>query len=85
MGAGSTDTPSPPSAARAAPSWAITPSVQTVTSAAAFDDVVAVFELEKAAYEIVYEANNRPSWITIPERGLRRAAARLERRESGAA
>jgi predicted trehalose synthase len=45
----------------------------------AFRDVVAVFELEKAAYEIVYEANNRPDWIAIPRRGLAVAAARLGR------
>lgn len=42
-------------------------------------EVVAVFEIEKAAYEIVYEANNRPDWIAIPERGLLTAAARLDR------
>jgi maltose alpha-D-glucosyltransferase/alpha-amylase len=48
-------------------------------SAAAFRDVVAVFEVEKAAYEIVYEANNRPAWIAIPQRGLTAAAARLGR------
>ena len=53
-------------------------------SEAAFGDVVAVFELEKAAYEIVYEANNRPDWIAIPQRGLVRAAASLQRREPGA-
>ena len=46
-------------------------------SPAAFRDVVAVFELEKAAYEVVYEANNRPDWIAIPKRGLVSAAARL--------
>jgi trehalose synthase-fused probable maltokinase len=38
---------------------------------------VSVFEVEKAAYEIVYEANNRPEWIGIPRKGLARAAARL--------
>jgi maltokinase len=54
-------------------------------SEAAFDEVVAVFELEKAAYEIVYEANNRPAWIQIPKRGLLTAAARLSRNEAGAA
>jgi trehalose synthase-fused probable maltokinase len=43
----------------------------------ALGDVVAVFELEKAAYEIVYEANNRPDWIAIPRRGLLSAIARL--------
>jgi maltose alpha-D-glucosyltransferase/alpha-amylase len=51
----------------------------------AFRDVVAVFELEKAAYEIVYEANNRPDWIAIPKRGLLSAAGRLGRKEAGAA
>jgi trehalose synthase-fused probable maltokinase len=45
----------------------------------AFAGVVAVFELEKAAYEVVYEANNRPDWIAIPRRGLVRAASRLAR------
>jgi predicted trehalose synthase len=48
-------------------------------SDSALGDVVAVFELEKAAYEIVYEANNRPDWIAIPRRGLATAAARLGR------
>ena len=36
----------------------------------AFRRAVAVFELEKAAYEVVYEANNRPGWIDIPLRGV---------------
>jgi maltose alpha-D-glucosyltransferase/alpha-amylase len=35
---------------------------------------IAVLEVEKAAYEIVYEANNRPDWIAIPVRGVIRAA-----------
>jgi trehalose synthase-fused probable maltokinase len=43
------------------------------------------FELEKAAYEVVYEANHRPDWIGIPRRGLLRAAARLRRSASAAA
>jgi maltokinase len=38
---------------------------------------VAAFEVEKAAYEVVYEANNRPDWIAIPLRGLVRAVAQL--------
>jgi maltose alpha-D-glucosyltransferase/alpha-amylase len=42
-----------------------------------FARVVAVFEVEKAAYEVVYEAGNRPDWMPIPRRGLARAAARL--------
>ena len=30
-----------------------------------------LFTLEKACYEIVYEANNRPAWLPIPVRGVR--------------
>lgn len=47
---------------------------------------VAAFEVEKAAYEILYEANHRPAWIAIPLAGLVRACARLgEVRPAGAA
>lgn len=31
-----------------------------------FDQLLAVFELEKALYELQYEANNRPDWLEIP-------------------
>jgi maltose alpha-D-glucosyltransferase/alpha-amylase len=51
---------------------------------AAFVRAVAVFELEKAAYEVVYEANNRPDWLAIPTGGLLRAAARLAPRAGAA-
>jgi predicted trehalose synthase len=44
---------------------------------AAFTRAVAVFVLEKAAYEIVYEARHRPDWVRIPVDGLTRAAAAL--------
>jgi maltose alpha-D-glucosyltransferase/alpha-amylase len=43
----------------------------------AFERAVAAFELEKAAYEVVYEAGHRPDWVPIPARGLRRAADAL--------
>jgi maltose alpha-D-glucosyltransferase/alpha-amylase len=46
-------------------------------SADALARAVAVFELEKAAYEVVYEANNRPDWVAIPAQGLVSAAARM--------
>jgi trehalose synthase-fused probable maltokinase len=52
--------------------------------AAAFDRAVAAFELEKAAYEIVYEASHRPAWLAIPVRGLVSAVARLRAVESSA-
>jgi predicted trehalose synthase len=29
-------------------------------------DVLSVFELDKAVYELNYEINNRPSWVVIP-------------------
>src|SRR5581483_7490990 len=54
-------------------------------SAAAFARAVAVFELEKAAYEVVYEANHRPDWLPIPRQGLVRASARLTAGAAGAA
>jgi predicted trehalose synthase len=49
-----------------------------------FDRAVAAFALEKAAYEIVYEASQRPAWLGIPVRGLVSAAARIAGRESSA-
>jgi len=32
--------------------------------------VLAVFELEKAVYELGYEMNNRPDWIWVPLQGV---------------
>jgi len=48
--------------------------------ATALTRALAVLELEKAAYEVVYEANNRPDWIAIPVRGLERAARAVQAR-----
>jgi maltose alpha-D-glucosyltransferase/alpha-amylase len=39
-------------------------------------DLLNFFLLEKAAYELVYEAANRPAWITIPLHGLQRLMGR---------
>src|SRR5258708_30787841 len=36
-----------------------------------------LFLIEKAAYEIRYEAANRPTWLGIPVRGLHTIAAQL--------
>ena len=36
----------------------------------AFDQLLAVFELEKAVYELRYELNNRPDWVGIPVAGI---------------
>lgn len=34
--------------------------------------LLTAFELEKACYEVVYEANNRPDWTWLPLEGLER-------------
>ena len=43
-----------------------------VPSGAALDKLLAVFELEKAVYELRYELNHRPDWLRIPVEGIRR-------------
>jgi maltose alpha-D-glucosyltransferase/alpha-amylase len=42
--------------------------------------LIELFLIEKAAYEIGYEAGNRPAWIGIPLRGLIMLAKRLLKR-----
>jgi maltose alpha-D-glucosyltransferase / alpha-amylase len=42
--------------------------------------LIELFLIEKAAYEIGYEAGNRPAWIGIPLRGLTMLAKRLLKR-----
>ncbi|MGH2897426.1 MAG: maltokinase N-terminal cap-like domain-containing protein [Solirubrobacteraceae bacterium] len=38
----------------------------------ATDKLLAIFELEKAVYELRYELDNRPDWVSIPVAGIRR-------------
>jgi len=38
----------------------------------AMSQLLAVFELEKAIYELRYELNNRPDWVAIPVAGIAR-------------
>jgi trehalose synthase-fused probable maltokinase len=39
---------------------------------AASEQLLAIFELEKAVYELRYELNNRPDWVRIPVAGILR-------------
>jgi trehalose synthase-fused probable maltokinase len=39
---------------------------------AAIANLLSIFELEKAIYELRYELDNRPEWVTIPVAGIRR-------------
>ncbi len=36
------------------------------------EKLLAVFELEKAVYELRYELDNRPDWVRIPVAGIER-------------
>jgi maltose alpha-D-glucosyltransferase/alpha-amylase len=42
-----------------------------------------LFLIEKAAYEIAYEAAHRPTWISVPVAGLARLTTRITRKEMG--
>jgi predicted trehalose synthase len=35
-------------------------------------NLLSIFELEKAIYELRYELDNRPAWVPIPVAGIRR-------------
>jgi maltokinase len=43
-----------------------------VPSGSTMEKLLAVFELEKAVYELRYELNNRPDWVKIPVAGIQR-------------
>jgi maltose alpha-D-glucosyltransferase/alpha-amylase len=45
---------------------------------------LAVFEVEKAAYEVCYEARHRPAWVPLARQGLLRALAHLAAAEPAA-
>jgi maltose alpha-D-glucosyltransferase/alpha-amylase len=52
---------------------------QEASGALVDGDLLSFFLIEKAAYELAYEAANRPSWLLIPVNGLARLAARLQK------
>ncbi len=43
-----------------------------IPSGQALDRLLALFELEKAVYELRYELDNRPDWVPIPVAGIAR-------------
>jgi maltose alpha-D-glucosyltransferase/alpha-amylase len=49
-------------------------------ASACLDDVTRLFVIAKAAYEVDYEAANRPGWLAIPMSGLAAELSRAERR-----
>ncbi|WP_244816822.1 maltose alpha-D-glucosyltransferase [Caballeronia sp. Lep1P3] len=56
---------------------AIASSPEPIAAESAFSALLDLFLIEKAAYEIRYEAANRPTWIGLPLRGLASLASRL--------
>jgi maltose alpha-D-glucosyltransferase/alpha-amylase len=50
---------------------------------AAARSLLDLFLIEKAAYEIAYEAANRPTWIGVPVAGLARLITRITGNETG--
>jgi maltose alpha-D-glucosyltransferase/alpha-amylase len=54
-----------------------TASANEQANAGAEAQLLDLFLIEKAAYEVAYEASNRPTWIDVPMRGLARYTLHL--------
>jgi maltose alpha-D-glucosyltransferase/alpha-amylase len=46
-------------------------------------DLLRLFLIEKAAYEVLYELGNRPDWLTVPLTGLARLVDAVAVPETG--
>ena len=46
--------------------------VRTSAGEEGIQRLLTVFELEKAVYELRYELDNRPDWVSIPAAGILR-------------
>jgi maltose alpha-D-glucosyltransferase/alpha-amylase len=49
------------------------------------EDLLDLFLLRKAAYEVGYEAANRPAWLSVPVQGILEIARRVVGSPEGAA
>jgi maltose alpha-D-glucosyltransferase/alpha-amylase len=56
---------------------AVADAAQPLVAPAAERGLLNLFLIEKAAYEIRYEAANRPTWLGLPVRGLAALASRI--------
>ena len=56
---------------------AVAQSPEPIAGETTYAALLDLFLIEKAAYEIRYEAANRPTWIGLPLRGLASLASRL--------
>ena len=56
---------------------AVAQSPEPIAGESTYAALLDLFLIEKAAYEIRYEAANRPTWIGLPLRGLASLASRL--------
>ena len=50
---------------------------EATTAAPDLPALLKLFLIEKAAYEVAYEARLRPDWLLLPAAGLARLAERL--------
>jgi maltose alpha-D-glucosyltransferase / alpha-amylase len=56
---------------------AVASTVASPGQQASIGELLDLFLIEKAAYEVVYEAANRPGWIDVPLHGLARRTRHL--------